>query len=84
LHATLDCAKAALHGAAGGLRPARCELLHLALELAIFFDELGDHRVELFYQLITTKPARCRLAAWWTAATPLLPLRGFVCCHLGS
>src|SRR5260370_9319466 len=89
LDAALDGAPTALDGGAGGSCSARCQLLHLALELAIFLDELRDHRVQLRDQVTTTKLAAiCGLAAWWTAATPsrgrLLALRGFVCCHFGS
>jgi hypothetical protein len=89
LHAALNGAQTALDGGAGGFCSARCQLLDLALELAIFLDELSDHRVQLRDQVTAAKLAAiCSFAAWWTAATPscgrLLALRGFVCCHFGS
>jgi hypothetical protein len=86
LHSALDGAKAPFDGAARSFCAARGQLLDLALELAVFLDELRDHAVQLLRQLVAIKPAarsRCRLAAWWATTSAWL-LRGFVCCHFGS
>jgi len=86
LHSALDGAQAPFDGAARSFRAARGQLLHLALQLAVFFDELRHHAVQLLRQLVAVKPAarsRCRPAAWWATTSAWL-LCGFVCCHFGS
>src|SRR5260370_37608605 len=73
LHAALNRSQAALDATACCLRTALSELVDLSLELAVFFDQLSDHRVQLLNQLATAEPpprSGRRLASGWTTATP--------------
>jgi hypothetical protein len=86
LYAPLNCAQASFDRTARRLCSTRRELLDLSLKLSVFFDQLGDHSVQLLYQVTAAEPAsRRRLASWWTASTLTSGclLRAFVC-HFGS